>query len=64
MDKVLGELKNSIAFPYLDDIIIPSRRGHDEVTSGVGSVSQASPNLKIGEMFVFFRINQIPRSRN
>jgi len=25
MDKVLGILKNSIAFPYLDDVIIPSR---------------------------------------
>lgn len=25
MDKVLGPLKNTIAFPYLDDVIIPSR---------------------------------------
>lgn len=24
MDNVLGDLKNSMAFPYLDDIIIPS----------------------------------------
>jgi len=25
MDQVLGNLKNSIAFPYLDDVIIPSK---------------------------------------
>jgi len=25
MDKVLGSLKNTITFPYLDDIIIPSK---------------------------------------
>lgn len=25
MDQVLGNLKNSVAFPYLDDVIIPSR---------------------------------------
>lgn len=25
MDNVLGDLKNSVAFPYLDDIIIPSK---------------------------------------
>lgn len=25
MDKVLSNLKNSIAFPYLDDVIIPSK---------------------------------------
>lgn len=24
MDQVLGNLKNSVAFPYLDDVIIPS----------------------------------------
>lgn len=32
MDKVLGELKNSIAFPYLDDIIIPSRTIEEGMT--------------------------------
>lgn len=29
MDRVLGTLKDSIAFPYLDDIIIPSKTTED-----------------------------------
>lgn len=36
MDKVLGTFKNSIAFPYLDDVIIPSRT----VEEGVARLRQ------------------------
>lgn len=32
MDKVLGPLKNSIAFPYLDDVIIPSQTIEEGIT--------------------------------
>lgn len=31
MDQVLGNLKNSVAFPYLDDVIIPSRTTREGV---------------------------------
>lgn len=36
MDKILGTFKNSIAFPYLDDVIIPSRT----VEEGVARLRQ------------------------
>lgn len=32
MDKVMGNFKNSIAFPYLDDIIIPSKTIEEGMT--------------------------------
>lgn len=32
MDKVLENLKNSVAFPYLDDVMIPSRTIEEGVT--------------------------------
>lgn len=32
MDKVLSNLKNSIAFPYLGDVIIPSKTIEEGMT--------------------------------
>lgn len=32
MDKVLGPLKDSIAFPYLDDVIIPFQTIEEGIT--------------------------------
>lgn len=43
MDSVLGHLKNTIAFPYLDDIIIPSKT----IAEGMTRLRQVLDTLRI-----------------
>lgn len=66
MDNVLGKLKNSITFPYLNDIIIPSKT----IAEGMTRLRQMLDTLRIHgltlklEKFILCKVYRISRPRN
>lgn len=56
MNNVLGKLKNNIAFPYLDDIIIPSKtvdEGLNKLRQVLEKLREHNLTLKLSKCYFF-----------